>query len=114
MLESSPACLGPNYSRIVHSPEGLSPVTPQLNYIIDIILELKAELAKIMTEVKELTKQSFVIHLSLVHEVRHSEKSTSSISIPFQHKYPFQNPKNKNLFPLHDIKIQKKSRRKIR
>ena len=49
----------------------------------------------------------FVIHLSLVNEIRYSEKSILSISNPFQHKYPFQNLKNKNLFPLHDIKIQK-------
>jgi len=42
MLESSPACPRPNYSHIVHSLEGLSPVASQLNYITDIILELKA------------------------------------------------------------------------
>jgi len=42
-----------------------------------------------------------------VNEVRHSRKATSSISTPFQHKCPFQNPKNKVPFPLHEIKIQK-------
>ena len=52
MLESSTACPGPNYSHIIHSPEGLSPIAPQLNYIIDVVLELKVELAKIKTEVK--------------------------------------------------------------
>ena len=56
MLKLSPACLGPNYSHIVHSSEGISPLVPQLNYIIDIVLELKTELAKIKTEVKELKK----------------------------------------------------------
>ena len=56
MLESSPTCPGPNYSHIVHSPGGLSSVAPQLNYIIDIVLELKAELAKIKTKVKEFKK----------------------------------------------------------
>ena len=86
MLESSSACPGPNYSHIVHSPEGLSPIAPQLNYITDIILELKADLAKIKTEVKELKKQISVIQLSLVNEVRHSGKATSNISTPFQHK----------------------------
>ena len=44
MLESSPAFLGPNYSHIVS--EGISPAAPQLNYITDIVLELKVELAK--------------------------------------------------------------------
>jgi len=107
MLESSSACPEPNYSHIVHSPKELFPVAPQLTYIIDIGLELKAELAKVMTEVKELKKQIYAIHLSLVNEVRHSGKSTSNISTPFLHKYSFQSPKNKNSFSLHDIKIQK-------
>ena len=43
MLESSPICPGPNYSHIVHLPEGLSPITPQLNYIADIVSELKED-----------------------------------------------------------------------
>jgi len=51
MFESSPACPGPNYSHIVHLPEGISSVAPQLNYISDIILELEAELANIETKV---------------------------------------------------------------
>jgi len=70
---------------IVHSPEGISLVVPQLNYIADIVLELKAKLVKIKTEVKELKKQISGIHLSLVNEVKHSGKSTFSISTPFQH-----------------------------
>ena len=89
MLESSPACPGPNYSHIVHSPEGLSPVAPQLNYVTDIVLELKVELVKLKAKVKEIKEQLFVIYLSLVNEIRHSEKSTLSIGTPFQHKYPF-------------------------
>ena len=90
MPESSLTCPGSNYSHIVHSPQGFSLVALQLNYITAIILEFKAELAKIWMEVKELKKQLSIIHLSLVNEVRHSEKATSSISTPFQHKYPFQ------------------------
>jgi len=54
MLELSPACPGPNYSHIVHSPEGNTSLAPQLNYITGIVLELKVELAKIKTELKEL------------------------------------------------------------
>ena len=54
MLEASPACPGPNYSHIVHSSEGNISLAPHLNYIIDIVLELKAELAKIKTELKDL------------------------------------------------------------
>ena len=107
MLEASPAFPGPNYSHIVYSPEGNISVAPQLNYITDIILELKTELAKIMTELKDLKNQLTVIHLSLINEIRHSEKATPKISTPFQHKYHFQNPKNKILFPLQEIKIQK-------
>jgi len=57
MLESSPNCHAPNYSHIVHSPKGTTSVTPQLNCITDIDLELKAELEKINTEVKEIKKQ---------------------------------------------------------
>jgi len=112
MLESSPACPGSNYSHTIHSLEGLSPLAPQLNYITYIVLELKAELAKIKTEVKKLKKQISVIHLSLVNEVRYGGKSTSGISTPFQHKYSFKNTKNKIPFSLHEIKIQKKSRKK--
>ena len=95
MLESLSACPGPNYSHIVHPLEGLSLLAPKLNYITDIVLELKAELAKIKTKVKEFRKQISVIHISLVNEVRHNKKFTSSISTPFQCKYPFQNPRNK-------------------
>jgi len=56
MLESSPACPSRNYSHIVHSLEGIASVASQLNYITNIVLELKAELAKIKTEVKEFKK----------------------------------------------------------
>ena len=54
MLELSPACPRPNYSHIVHSPEGLSLVAPQLNDIIGIALELKAELAKLRLKSRSL------------------------------------------------------------
>jgi len=46
MLEPSSACPGPNYSHIVHSPKSNISLAPQLNYITDVVLELKAELAK--------------------------------------------------------------------
>ena len=113
MLQSSPACPGPNYSHIVYSAEDLSLIALQSNYIIDIVLELKVELAKIKTEAKELKKQISVIHLSLINEVRHSGKATSRISTPFQHKYHFQNPQNKSPFPLHETKIQKEVGEKL-
>jgi len=105
MLELSSACHSPNYSHIVHSPEGNTSLAHQLNYITDIVLELKAESAKIKTELKDLKNQLIVVHLFLINEIRHSEKGASRISTPFQHKYPFQNPKNKIPFPLQEIKI---------
>jgi len=40
----------------VHSLEGFTFLAPQLNYIIDIGIELKEELAKIKAEVKEIKK----------------------------------------------------------
>jgi len=63
MLESSLTCPAPNYSHIVHSPKGTTSVAPQLKYITDIVLELKAKLTKIMTEVKEIEKQLAIICL---------------------------------------------------
>ena len=98
MVESSPNCPTPNYSYIVHSLEGTTSVTPQLNYITDIVLELKDKLAKIKIEVKEIKNQLFIIHLPLVNEIRHRGKSTINICTPFQHKYHFQNSKNKIQF----------------
>ena len=47
MLESSTSCLAPNYSHIVHLPEGVTSLTPQLNYITDIVIELKKNLLKL-------------------------------------------------------------------
>jgi len=49
----------------VHLPEGVISLTPQLNYLSDIVSELKAELAKIKAEVKEIKNQLVVTHLSL-------------------------------------------------
>ena len=54
MLESSPAWPSPNYSPIVHSSKRISSVAPHLNYITNLILELKVKLAKIKTEIKDL------------------------------------------------------------
>jgi len=45
--------------------------------------------------------------LSLVNKIRHSDKSDLSINSPFQHKYPFQNPKTKNSFPVQELNTQK-------
>lgn len=82
MIEPLPTCSAPNYSH-VPSPEWITSVATQLNYITDIVVELKIELAKIWTEVKEINKQLSVIQLSLVNEIGHSVKSTLSISSPF-------------------------------
>jgi len=106
MLEPSASCPTPNYSHIVHSPEGVTSLAPQLNYLTDIILELKANLVKIKAELKEIKYQLAMIHLSLINEIRHSVKSNLSLSTPFLHKYPFQNKKTKNLFPIQNLKIQ--------
>ena len=83
MLEPSSACPGLNYSYIVHSPEDNISLAPQVNDITDIVLELKAELAKIKTELKDLKNQLTIMHLSLTNEVRHSEKASPRISTPF-------------------------------
>ena len=53
---------------------------------------------------KDIKKQLAVTHLPLVNEIRYSGKSDSSIGSPFQHKYPFQNPKTKNPFPIQGLK----------
>ena len=79
----------------MHSPKGVTSLAPQLNYLTDLILEFKAELAKIKAEVKEIKNQLAITHLSLVKEIRYSSNSDLGISSPFQHKYPFQNPKTK-------------------
>jgi len=71
------------------------------------VLELKAELAKIKVKVKEVKNQLAITHLSLINETRHSEKSNLSLRTPFQHKYPFQNPKRKNPFAKKLKKHQK-------
>jgi len=108
MPEPSSSCPEPNYSHIVHSPEGNISLAPQLNYITDIVLELKAKLAKIKIELKDLKNQLTVVHLFLINEVRHSEKTSPKISTPFKHKYSFQNSKNKIPFPLQETKSKKK------
>ena len=107
MLQSSNSCPNPSYSHTLHSSEGFTILVPQLNYITDIVLELKAKLAKINTEVKEIKKQLEATHLSLINEIERNGKSDLSLSTPFQHKYPFQNLKIKNSFPVQDLKIQK-------
>ena len=56
---------------------------------------------------KEIKKQLAVTHLSLVNEIRYSGKSDLGINSPFQHKYPFQNPKTKNSFSVQDLKTRK-------
>ena len=56
---------------------------------------------------KEIKKQLAATHLSLVNEIGHSSKSDLGISSPFQHKYPIQNQKTKNLFPIQSLKTHK-------
>ena len=56
MLESFSNCPTSKYLHIVLSPKGTNSVVVQLNYITDIVLELKDELAKIKTEVTESKK----------------------------------------------------------
>jgi len=75
---------------------------------MDIILKLKEELVRIKAELKEIKKQLSIIYLSLINEIRHSEKSDLSINTPFQHKSPFQNQRTNNCFPSQDLRIQKK------
>jgi len=58
----------------VHSPEGVTSLALQLNYLTNLVLELKAELAKIKDEAKEIKSQLAVTHLSLINEIRHSGK----------------------------------------
>jgi len=68
---------------------------PQLTYITDTLLKLKLESTKINIAVIEIMKQLPLIHFSLLKEVNHSGKLDLGISILFQLKYPFQNPKTK-------------------
>ena len=64
MLQSSSSCPNPGYSHIVHSLDGFTTLAPQLNYITDIVLELKEELAKIKAKVKALSISSNSLFLS--------------------------------------------------
>ena len=48
----------------MHTPDGYASLALQLNYITNIVLELKEKLAKIKMEVKKIKKQQQVIHLS--------------------------------------------------
>ena len=80
MFEASASCLAPNYSDIVRYPVGVMSLASQLNYLMDIVSNLKAELAKIKAEVKEIKNQLAVTHLYLINEIRHSGKSYLSIS----------------------------------
>ena len=65
MLEYSSNCLNPGYYHIVHSHEGFTTLTPQLNYITDIVSKLKAKLAKIKAEVNKIKKQLAVDRLQV-------------------------------------------------
>ena len=107
MLESSPACPSPNYSHVIYSTGRYYLTSTSIKLYHWDSFRIKAELAKIKIEVKELKNQLIVINLSLINKVRHSGKSTPSISRPFQHKCLLQHSKNKNPFPLQDTKIKK-------
>jgi len=54
-------------------------LAPQLNYIVDIVFELKVKLAKIKVEGMEVKIQLTTIHLSFINKIRHSEKFNSSL-----------------------------------
>ena len=72
MLESSSTFFAPNYSHVMHTLEGTTSLILQLSYNIDLVLELKAELTKIKTKVKEIKRQLSVIYLSSINEIRGS------------------------------------------
>ena len=54
MLEPFASCPALNYSHIVYSAEGVTSLAPQLNYLTDIVLELKGDSAKIKAKLKEI------------------------------------------------------------
>jgi len=94
----------------VHTPEELTSLTAQLNYITYIVFKLKAELAKIKDELNEIRKQLSETHFSLTNEMRRSGKSDLGTCAPFQRKFPLQNLKMTNLFPCKKLKSKKKLR----
>jgi len=95
-------------SKSVHPTSGISSgIDPGRSIQVSGLGSVLPGLAKIKTEFKELKNQLTIVHFSPVNEVRHSEQATPTISSPFEHKYPLQNPKNKIPFSLHEIKIQK-------
>ena len=55
--------------------KGYTLVSPEPNYIIGVVLELKVEWRKVKIEVEEVKKQLSLIHLSLMIEARYSNKS---------------------------------------
>ena len=59
----------------------------------------------------EIKKQLVTTHLFLINEIRHSERSDLNVNAPFQHKYPFQNQKTKNSFPILELKTQEEAER---
>ena len=65
---------------------------------------------KIKTEVKELNKQLSIMYLCLINKLLYSKKSDLGIGIPFQHKYYFQNLKNKKFMSYTRNKNRKQSR----
>jgi len=67
VLETSYTCPALSYTHILHILEGSTSLAPQLNYITDIVLELRAKLGKIKNEVKGSKKQLTVIHLVLIN-----------------------------------------------
>jgi len=82
----------------VHTTEGSTSLAPQLNYIIDIIFELKVKLAKIKDEGKEIKKHLTIIHLSLINEIRHNENFNSSLVLPFKMNNLSKTQKKSHLF----------------
>ena len=106
MLESSYTCPTPNYSYIMHS---LEETTSLLSQYHSHSFGIKSRINKIKTEVKEIKNQLSIIHLFLINKIRNSGKFDLIINTSFQHKYHWQNQKNKNQFPLEDIRIEKEA-----
>jgi len=65
MLESISSCPASYCSHIVHTPNEFTSLIAKLNYITYIVSKLKAKLAKIMAELKEIRKQLSVTNLAV-------------------------------------------------
>jgi len=74
-------------------------LAPQLNYLTDIVLELKADLAKIKTEVKEIKNQLVVTYLSLSNDISIVENLIWVLVLHFNVNILSKTQKLKTRFP---------------